>query len=62
MTLPIDGSKNYELDIKGFGLGGIEIWDWSKHLVSSENRDQWSDMKNEDDNNESLECVAHGEE
>lgn len=57
LSLAIDGSEDYELDIKG--LAGIEIGDWNIELGTIENGDQFADVR--EDHDESAEFVAYGE-
>lgn len=59
LSLPIDGSADCELDIKGFS--GLDIGDWQR--VDEENTDslQFADVNNKHDECRLVEFVADGE-
>lgn len=61
LSLPIDGSADHELDIKGFDPEDLEIGDWRIDLESIETRDQYADVEETDVNDKSVEFVAYGE-
>lgn len=59
LSLPIDGSADHELDIKGFC--GIDIGDWTQVEGSNEEDTQLADVNMEHDNYDLVEFVADGE-
>lgn len=65
LSLPIDGSADHELDVKGFEK--LEIGDWRRDSgledeLDLEPEDQFADVEKTNDDHECVEFVAHGEE
>ncbi|RPB07380.1 hypothetical protein P167DRAFT_579326 [Morchella conica CCBAS932] len=60
LSLPVDGSEEWALRIKGFEE--IEIGDWRRQLEVPDQGGQFTDITEQNDYSEEIEFVAHGEE
>lgn len=62
LSLPIDGSADHEIDIKGFQ--GLEVGDWRREAEVPVNElvEQFDDLSVENDDSSAVEFVADGEE
>jgi hypothetical protein len=60
LSLPVDGSADHEIDIKGFE--GFEVGDWRRELEVDQLAEQFDELSVANDNSCAVEFVADGEE